>query len=261
MTMDKQRKRSIRAAQQTTGRRYTPLAREANMTADRGPTKTFLLADLLRECTTFPEVLFDEADPDDKWAPRVFASDILGTVVPFGTVLALAGTLAAAGRDSALRLESLTAGEAVVTYNNRRFQLTLNQDRQDELCRRPGCPSSIYDDAIAWCHVHLPECDVDTLVHVATEWGYARREWADDNPDLCGGGRGADRLIQAAVRHGAFEQVTRALMDTCFDDPQVIAESTFDDGAVMRLRHAIDRERLRLEGVATAELRRLRTKI
>ncbi|MGW2393988.1 hypothetical protein ACWCYK_31520 [Streptomyces lydicamycinicus] len=258
MTKDKKRKQSIRAAQQASSRRYTQAAREVGDWSAR--RKTFQLAELLTECSSSPQIPFDSAGPQDHWAaPQRFASDVLGTAVPFGSVLELAGALAQAGRAAALELESLTPGSrAVLLHGQRRFEMTLSQELVVELCRWRDCPNSLWDAPISWCDAHLRQCDAATLVHQAQLWGCARFHWADYAPELCGGGRGADRLVRAAVVQDASKEVVHTLLDTCFDDPDLVADSTLNDAVPMRLRHAIDRERLRLEGAARSEASRLR---
>ncbi|MFE9181696.1 hypothetical protein ACFYN5_36425 [Streptomyces sp. NPDC007126] len=258
MTRDKKRKAEARAAQQATGRRYLQAARTVAQAGSA--TRTFPLRGLLAECATLPSAAVDWGYPEDL-APAVFESALLKAVVPYGTVLELAGMLAQEGTDALLSLESLSPLEnAVVSCSRRRLELILSQDRVYELCQSPGCPSQLTNPAIVRCSEHLADCDANALAAMAAEWGYALHDDLDrDNPSLLRVGPEADLLIRAAVAHGAFDAVCTSLLDACFEAPEVLEEICYGDEArVVDMRYAIDRERIRLRHVAEAEWRRIR---
>ncbi|MFI8520054.1 hypothetical protein ACIGEZ_19825 [Streptomyces sp. NPDC085481] len=179
MTRDRKRKAEIRAAQQTTGRRYTQAA-HALTKAPRQVERAFLLKELLTECSTQPPADVDWGYPDE-FAPRVFESALLGTVVPYGTVLELAGTLAQEGTDARLRVESVSPLEgAVIRCSERRLSLVLSQDMIRELCQEPGCTQSpIRPFIIVRCPDHLADCDANALAAMASAWGYALHDELD----------------------------------------------------------------------------------
>ncbi|MFD8028051.1 hypothetical protein ACFV3F_04705 [Streptomyces sp. NPDC059717] len=258
MTKDKKRKADVRAVQQATGWRYTQVAREWAQTTG-GVGRTFLLKELLTECATLPPAAVTWTY-DEVLAPAVFESRLLGAVVPYGTVLELAGALAQQGTNAQLLLESLDPLEtSVVVYGERRFSLVLSQDLVFELCRKPGCVYQLVSPIIAWCRDHLADCGTDALAAIASEWGHARsEELAGSDLARLGGSREADLLVKAAVARGAFEIVSTSLLHACFEDLEVLDDPLYDEVRAVDMRHAIERERIRLQRVAQAESRRLR---
>ncbi|MFJ6540521.1 hypothetical protein ACIQMP_07735 [Streptomyces sp. NPDC091385] len=80
MTKDKKRKRAVREAALTTGRRYAAQAR--TMAAVQRAAE-FPLAALLAECVA-REPAVVEWDFPAEFAPEVFESSLLGTAVPYG---------------------------------------------------------------------------------------------------------------------------------------------------------------------------------
>ncbi|MEU5476699.1 hypothetical protein [Streptomyces mirabilis] len=253
MTKDKKRKAAIRETQRVTGGRYTRLAREIAATASR----VFPLADLLAECATLPHASA-EWDFPEHYAPAVFDSSLIGTAVPYGTVLELAGILAQQGPGALITLESAEPGsQAVVVCGSRRFQLVLTQDMVNELCRKPECRNSSDCRAFTHCREHLVECGPQALVSMARAWGYGRREECDQDPAAVGGSGEADLLVKAAVVGVCFEPVMNTLLDACFGDPDLFDDMYWDASQALAVQHALERERLRLHQVARAEVARI----
>jgi hypothetical protein len=125
VTQDKKRKAAIRKAQQASGRRYAAVAREMS-TFSPG---SFQLRDLLAECASRPAVDLGWESLHPDFAPSVFESDLIGTAIPYGTVLQLAGLLARDGRAARLTVESVSPQESVVvTCTGRRIELMISQD-------------------------------------------------------------------------------------------------------------------------------------
>ncbi|MFF7953984.1 hypothetical protein [Streptomyces griseorubiginosus] len=255
MTKDKKRKAAIREAQHSTGGRYARLARE--MAVPRAG-RTFRLAALLAECATLPPASV-EWDFPEHYAPDVFDSSLIGTAVPYGTVLELAGALAQTGPAAPIMLESVDSGsQAIVVCRGRRFQLILTQDMVNELCRKPGCDGSPDCWALTHCSRHLAECDINALVAMARNWGHCRRHEFEHDPERLGGSREADLLIKAAVAGGSFERVRAVLLDACFGDPDLFDDTYWDASVSLAMQHALEREKLRLYEVAQGEARRIR---
>ena len=254
MTKDKKRKDAVRERQRATGSRYTRLARE--MAAPRAG-QAFRLADLLAECATLPHASV-EWDFPAHYAPAVFDSALIGTAVPYGTVLELAGSLAQVGPGANITVESVSPlSQAVVVCRKRRFQLVLTQDMVTELCQKPQCANSGDCWAFTHCRDHLAECDARALVSMARDWGRGRREECDDDPAAATGGPEADLLVKAAVTAVCFEPVRDALLDACFGDPDLFDDMYWDASQALDVQHALERERLRLYEVAQAEVRRI----
>ncbi len=264
MTQDRKRKQAVRARQQLTSRRYTPLARED---AARHPQagQAFSLGALLAECTSAPvtvpawfKAITDEGAAD--WAPpKSFFSKLLGVDVPHGTILELAGLLAQRGLDTQCRVESADPDHRVVVVTEGwRFDLCLTQEMVNECCRQPACPRRPFGTDIIWCDEHLRRRSLPELIEMAARLGYSTVQEADYEPERCGGEPGADLLVRAAVAYAGSAAVIDRLISTGFDDPDSAAEWSADDTLEMRLRHAIDRERLRLRNVARAEADRIR---
>jgi hypothetical protein len=260
VTKDKKRKAEIRAAQASSGRRYTQLARE--MAA--APTRTdrsFSLVELLTECATLPPAKVNWGW-DSEWAPTVFDSQVLGGAVPYGCVLELAGLVAHEGRNARIRVESLSPlSSVIVVCNERRFQLIISQEQAYELCSTPGCPRSPAAWAFSRCDSHLADCDASNLVSIAGDWGVTRNEELNRDPSRLGGSPQADLIIKAAVANGAFERVSTTLLHMCFEDPDVIDEAFWDEKEALAMRHGLEREQLRLREVAKAEAIRIRTTV
>ncbi|MGW7197339.1 hypothetical protein [Streptomyces chryseus] len=246
-----------REAQRKTGGKYTTLFRNAG-----APPKRIAFRDLLTECSTLPEVSVNWGyHPDYEHAgPRMFRSEVLGGPMPYGTVLALAGELSGVNLGAPLGLESHSPLEtAIVSCQGRRFELMISQDGVYELCRTTGClrhPVSTW--AIPWCSDHLTRCSADVLFEMAREWGYGCHEAHNRQPDGASGSVEGDSLIRAAVATGAFTEVSKALVEACFEDPDLIDDVYWDAEVAMAVRHGMDREKLRLTKVASAEAARLR---
>ncbi|MBK3630916.1 hypothetical protein JHN59_40245 [Streptomyces sp. MBT49] len=254
MTRDKKRKAAIRKEQGAGGRRYAALARE--LTATSRPT-TFPLLELLAECSTRPGVRVDDAWFDE-WGPAVFESALIGTYVPYGSVLELAGMLATRGHQARLAVESVTPLDtAVLVSGNRRFKLGISQETVWLLCLIEGCDGHP-EATFTHCTQHLGECDAKTLARMATDWGYIRSEDWQNAPAEAGGSGAADALIRASVRSGAFEAVRTALLLALFGDPDMFDDRFHDAAENLAVRHAVERERLRLYELGEAEARSLR---
>ncbi|MGW4807210.1 hypothetical protein [Kitasatospora sp. NPDC004272] len=264
MTQDRKRKQAVRARQQHTGRRYTVLSRE-DAARHRQVGEDFSLGELLAECTSAPVTVpaWFKAIPDSyepSWEPpKAFFSKLLGVDVPHGTVLELAGQLAQLGLDTRCRVESSDPDHrVVVATEGRRFDLCLTQELLNECCRQLACLRRPFGDDIPWCDEHVRQRSLPELLQMADQLGYTTRQEADYEPERCGGGPGADLLVQAAVAYAGSGQVITNLISSGFDDPDSAAEWSSDDTLEMRLRYAIDRERLRLRKVAEAEAARIR---
>lgn len=246
-----------REAQRKTGGKYTALLRNAGT-----PPPSVPFRDLLTECSTQPEVSVDWGyHPDyEHVGPRMFRSQVLGGPVPYGTVLALAGALSDVDLGATLRLESYSPLEtATVSCEGRRFELMISQDGVYELCRTTGCHHHPVNEwAIPWCSDHLAGCSADALFQMACEWGHSCHETHDPKPDGASGGIEGDLLIRAAVAKGAFTEVSKALVEACFQDPDLIDDVYWDAEVAMAVRHGMDREQLRLTKVANAEAARIR---
>ncbi|EFG03775.1 Hypothetical protein SCLAV_p0284 (plasmid) [Streptomyces clavuligerus] len=68
----------------------------------------------------------------------------------------------------------------------------------------------------------------------------------------------ADLLVRAAVAHGAYGTVSTALLHALFEDPGLIDKVYGNPEEALAVRDSMDRERQRLDSVATAEARRIR---
>ncbi len=248
-----------REAQQKTGGKYTALLREAE---PGGPPRVFLFRDLLAECSSLPQASVDWGyHPDYEHAgPRMFNSALIGGPVPYGTVLALAGALSGVDLDVELQLESHSSLEsATVSCGGRRFSLILSQDLLYELCRTPGCCRHPVDEyAIPQCADHLVECSAQSLFEMAREWGFTRHQAHDGTPGGAGVSVEGELLVRAAVARGTFPKVSTALIEACFEDPNLIDEVYSDEADAMAVRHGMDRELLRLTRVAEAEAAQIR---
>ncbi|MFI0226406.1 hypothetical protein [Streptomyces lydicus] len=100
------------------------------------------------------------------------------------------------------------------------------------------------------------DCDEKELAAMAGEWGFAlHEELGRDAAHRLGGSPEADLLIKAAVARGAFELVSTSLLHACFEDPELIDEIFWDEDEALEMRHALERERIRLQRVAREEAR------
>lgn len=252
MTNDKQRKAAIRQVQHSAGGRYTRLAREMAL-----PGQAFRLGNLLAECATLPSASVDWDFPENL-APAVFQSRLLGTAVPYGTVLELAGTLAQEGPSARVTLESVSPeSDAIVVCRERRFQLIFTQDMVLELCQKAACPRPSSCWAFAFCPDHMSECGMQELVSMAREWGHGRREAFEHDPSGAGGSKDADFLIKTAVVSVCSVPVRDTILDACFGEPALYDDMYWDPALALAMQHAFERERLRLDEVARAEVRRI----
>ncbi|MFJ6770005.1 hypothetical protein ACIQOV_03320 [Kitasatospora sp. NPDC091257] len=263
-------KARARARQKRDGNKYTVALRSGSSPgessssaslqseADRSP-RAFRLGDLLTECTTFPATPIEDYDDHLTFG---FQSKVLGCVIPFETVLSLAGALAREGLGAELAVEAVTSRSVVVTPVDawpERLEMSLFGGWTTPLCPIPHCSGrSIQFGSIDRCHAHLVSCDVPTLVRMAKDWGQAHRDRLDADPARLGGSRQSEILVKAAVLQGASQEVTQVLLLTLFEDEDLIEEYIWDEAEAMAMRHAIDRERLRLRGIALEEARRIR---
>ncbi|MFI5808431.1 hypothetical protein [Streptomyces sp. NPDC051561] len=253
-----------REAQRRTGGKYTTLLREV---ATPQTPKTFPFRSLLAECSTLPAFeLVHEGDyhPDDEpWpGPQVFESTLIGGPVPCGTVLALAGALSGLEMRGNLQMELYThLSSATVVCEGRRFELILNQDLLYELCRSPMCSRHPINDVfLPFCTSHLPEQDPEELTDMARDWGLTRREVHTGQAEATHAALEGDLLIKAAVAQGAATEVMAAIIDYCFIDPDLLDEC-FPQEEALAVRHAIEREQLRLTTVAIQEATRIRNSV
>ncbi|WP_420082834.1 hypothetical protein ACN6AT_37575 (plasmid) [Streptomyces sp. JL4002] len=216
---------------------------------------------LLAECATKPaadvdwgEVLFPEVLPD------VFESEIVGGAIPYCSVLALAGALSAYGPNHELRVEFLDPlDEAVVASRRRRFRITILTASVDELCRKPRCHDRpVLNGVVEYCEHHLARCSPEILRDLASDLGSYVCMDAAGTLERRGGSPEADILIRAATARGAFSQVRDAFLHGAYMDPTDIDDTFMEQSAAMEMRHAIEREDVRLQEVARSEYRSIR---
>ncbi|MFH8939512.1 hypothetical protein [Streptomyces griseosporeus] len=249
-----------RAKQRETGAKYTTALRETIRTST--PRQAFSLRELLVECTTSPAWTGRHPEIDPEWAPRMFDSALLGGPVPYTTVLRLTGGLAAKGLSAEMTVESRQGCYSmVVACGGRRFQLALTQDDWiAELCLVPGCEHRPVAAAlIPYCeHQHLVERSGTELAKMAWLWGDDRHQEFDGDPAAAHTGNQGDALIVAAVAQGAFPQVAAKLVESCYENPDLIEEIYFDEAEATAVRHAMDNEHLRLKETARKAAARIR---
>ncbi|WP_405754105.1 hypothetical protein [Streptomyces sp. NBC_00073] len=260
MTQARKRKMATRAVQEATGLRYTAALRveAASRTAIGQPVP---LSALLAECATQPEADVDWGeDVFTEYVPEVFESALLGGAVPYVSVLALAGALSAYGPRAEVRVESLEPlWRAVVASGRRRFRIGILCGSVDELCRAPGCPEMpVMNGIIEYCEGHLATCNAHVLVGMARHVGIDVSTDGGDDLERRGGSPEAEILILAASARGAFAEVRDAFVHSAFMNPSDIDELYMGETAAIDMRHAIEREEMRLLGLARAEYQRIR---
>ncbi|PKV82586.1 hypothetical protein [Streptomyces sp. TLI_146] len=251
-------KARTRARQQHSQQKYTQALRSASPATPQnrppGPAhrdddaRTFRLGDLLTECTTFPAVAIE--DDNDKLSFG-FESKILGCKIPSATVLSLAGALSREGIDTELAVESITHHSIVVTAPDwadfQRLEMSLTDEWTIPLCPVAHCSNhSMRYQYIDRCHTHLPQCDTATLIQMGTWWAQSHSDALAADPARTGGDRAADLLVKAAVHQGSSAELITVLLRTLFVDEADIDEIIWDEAEALDLRHAIGRERLRL---------------
>ncbi|MPY31321.1 hypothetical protein FNH09_08415 [Streptomyces adustus] len=255
MTKDKKRKAAIREAARASGRRYTAVAREMAAAAPA----VFQLGALLAECASLPPVRSDWSDCPPEYAPEAFESKLIGTIVPYGAVLELAGLLSGDGREARLTVESADPEYgAVVTCGRRRFWL-LSQGNTWPLCEIPGCSHHPDHPTFTHCDEHLTRCGAIDLVNMAQAWSHDRSETRREDRANAGGSTEADVLVKAALATGWYDVVTEDILQGLFGDPDIFEDMYWDADECSKMRDARDREAARLRAVAEAEVRRLRS--
>ncbi|MFF2619005.1 hypothetical protein [Kitasatospora sp. NPDC058046] len=218
-----------------------------------------LLVDVATGDATVPPAWESRWDPQDDWnPPPSSASALLGTAVPHRAVLALAGSLSASGMDAELRAEAIGPDRVLVVYRERRFALGLADGGFTELCRQPGCEDGILDAEIPRCAPHLSALDLYSLVGNVRAW--ARTCHAPGEPECSSPGWPVEELMKAAVTAAAGEMVAEAIVTAAFDDPDAMEQQDVpaEYADILRTRHAMDRERLRLWETGRREAQRLR---
>ncbi|MEU8512963.1 hypothetical protein AB0C76_15460 [Kitasatospora sp. NPDC048722] len=160
--------------------------------------------------------------------------------------------------DAELRVEAVGPTEVLMAYQERRFGLGLADGACTELCRNPGCEGAILDEEIPFCKTHLYALDLYSLVKVAGSWAWTFH--APGEPEHSSVGRHASELMKAAVAAAAGAMVAEAIVTAAFDDPGSMEEQDVPAayGDILRTRHAMDRERLRLWETGRREAWRLR---
>ncbi|MFB8241017.1 hypothetical protein ACFC58_31210 [Kitasatospora purpeofusca] len=229
------------------------------------PAVTFTLGELLADVATgsaaAPRAWADQWHPREDWSPPPFSvSALLGTAVPHPALLALAGKLSAsaAGMDTGLRVEAADAHSVLMACGERRFALGLAGGACTELCRQADCESGMLDAEVPWCATHLLDTDLYSLVTAARFWAQASRRPGD--PERSSPDWPVEELMKAAVAVAAGEMMAEAIVTAAFDDPHALEQRDVpaEYGLVLRTRHAMDRERLRLWETAREEAARLR---
>ncbi|MFJ7280222.1 hypothetical protein [Kitasatospora sp. NPDC098663] len=220
-----------------------------------------LLVDLATGDAAAPPAWESDWESQDDWnPPPSSASALLGTAVPHCAVLTLAGALSASatGMDAELRAEAVGPDRVLIAYQKRRFGLGLAGGDCAELCRQQGCEDRILDVKVPWCPAHLSALDLSSLVGAATAWAWTCH--APGEPETSSPGWPAEELMKAAVAAAAGEMVAEAIVTAAFDDPDEMEQrdvpAEYED--ILRTRHAMDRERLRLWGMGRQEAQRLR---
>ncbi|WP_051806583.1 hypothetical protein [Streptomyces sp. NRRL F-2747] len=257
---EKKRKAAVRAVQEATGLRYTAALRlEAAYRPASRPS--FPFSALLAECATEPAASVDWGeDVFVDYVPEVFESDVVGGAIPYSCVLALAGALSEYGPNNELRVEYLDPlEEAVVASRRRRFRMRVLTGGVEELCRKPGCHERpVLDSVVEYCEYHLARSSAQALTSIAMTLGADLCSVVGDILERRGGSPEADILIRAAVARGAFSPVRDAFVHALYMNPSDIDDMFMEESAAMNMRHAIEREELRLLAVARSEYRSIR---
>lgn len=228
--------------------------------ASEGVPRSFLLGDLLTECTTLTTISIENDNDELTFG---FHSQLLGCAIPTGTVLSLAGALSREGIGMRLAVESVSRPFMVVTPASRwsdpvRLQMGLLEDWTVPLCPTPHCSqSSIVYRSIDRCYTHLAVCNTATLLQMTAWWGQAHRDAHDADPERVGGHRNAALLVKAAVAQGSSTDIIDDLLRTLYEAEEDIEEIIWDEAEALAVRHAIGRERVRLRRIARDEARRL----
>lgn len=158
MPKDKQHKDAIRETARRTGRRYTGLACEMPVAAaGRADLPYARGARRGRD----PAAGTSRLGLPGRYVPKVFDSRLLGTVVPYGMVLELAGGLVHEGTKARLTLESLAPEpKAIVVCRQRRIQFLLSHPFSGVEREVPGVFVRL---ALAWLVRHEPTLPVQHL--------------------------------------------------------------------------------------------------
>ncbi|MFE2728050.1 hypothetical protein [Kitasatospora sp. NPDC059327] len=229
------------------------------------PAVSFTLGELLADVATgseaVPRAWADQWHPSEEWSPPPSSvSALLGTVVPHPALLTLAGKLSASavGMDTGLRVEAADSHEVLVACGERRFALGLADGTCTELCRRADCRSRMMEAEVPWCSTHLIDLDLYSMVTAAQFWARASHRHGD--PERSSPDWPAEELMKAAVAVAAGEMMAEAIVMAAFDDPHELEQRDVpaEYGLILRTRHAMDRERLRLWETAREEAERLR---
>ncbi|MFJ6540520.1 hypothetical protein ACIQMP_07730 [Streptomyces sp. NPDC091385] len=142
--------------------------------------------------------------------------------------------------------------EVVVACGKRRFYLTVTQEAAWELCQAPACQAHPSQEVFTHCTQHLVQCDEQALVRMGNRWASDHRDAFRDAPALAGGSTDADELVRAAVHDGVTLEVTRAIADSLFDDPDMFDEVYhYEDESTLtavRKAYAAELQRLLMEG-------------
>lgn len=268
MTRQRRRKTQVRETQQATGLRYTAAARALDEAALR--PGTFRMRELLRECATRPagELDWMFRDPEDGWSPQVFVSTLLGTAVPFASVMSLAGVLATDGRveeatvETVLAVETVREGHAaVVVCAGKRYRLGIGDEGATRLCGHAPCDHPPALDEIApRCSRHLDTATPRELEDAARDFGYHLADRHDRDTAAKTDLPAAGWLAEAAAAHGTADLVVDTFLRACFDDPDNLDDTDqyWDRNEADAIRQAMNRERRRLLGIARDTTDRIR---
>lgn len=241
MTANRARKRATRQLAASKGISYTE--------ALRGATT---LQQLLQECSASPNeppCSKDDCVCSEPWTrPAGYHSAILGTFIPHGTVLQLAGKLSnrhrRRGIDQTITIEKATPShEMTVQAGQRRFMLGINQGDALELCASRGCPELIYE--LPCCPQHLAQQGMEEVLRQASNWACTAFEVRELNEHM------EDDLIRAALETGIGpEKIARVLAERMNEDLERADIESWSDEDTSALRQAIERDRARLEATA-----------
>ncbi|MGW4802942.1 hypothetical protein [Kitasatospora sp. NPDC004272] len=254
--------------QTTASKRARALAEQAQiryadaLRAVRADTAHLTVGMLLLECSTQPAYRgpcwpegfgWDCRECEVCTVPARFFSQLLGTPVPYDSVLQLVGALARgprrAGLDDDLAVEELSPGHDVqVRVGGRRFEVGLSQGDVWELCGAAGCGWHVEFDGR--CGRHTAFDDARQALWEVRSWAFGVCEERQLNHGT------EEHLVRAALAAGADEvQLIRAIAEGV--NPDVEDPDARPDEELQEILRSIAFERERLGPVVQGQRRRL----